>query len=220
MKTQSDARRAAFAPVGMYRTGPKRALDIALTVLSLPLFLPVGLFIALLIKLDSRGPALVKFKRLGRTRSAFYKYKFRTMVVDAEKVLEQLLASDEEIRKEYQSTYKIRNDPRVTRFGRLLRKTSLDELPQIINILKGDMSWVGPRDILESELAMFGEYAEKFVSVQPGLTGLWQVSGRSRLSYAERVRLDIYYIDHLSLGMDFEILLKTIPVVLLGDGAI
>jgi len=203
-----------------YRTGLKRVLDIALTVLSLPLFLPLGLLIALLIKLDSRGPALVRFKRLGRRRSTFFKYKFRTMVVDAEKVLEQLLAGNEEIRREYQSTYKIRNDPRVTRFGRLLRKTSLDELPQVVNILKGNMSWVGPRDILESELAMYGEHAGKFVSVQPGLTGLWQVSGRSRLPYSERVRLDIYYIDHLSLGMDLKILLKTIPVVLLGEGAI
>jgi lipopolysaccharide/colanic/teichoic acid biosynthesis glycosyltransferase len=142
------------------------------------------------------------------------------MVPDAEKVLQELLRHDEELRNEYSSTYKIKNDPRITRFGRWLRRTSLDELPQILNVIRGEMSWVGPRDILETELTMYGAHAEKFITVKPGITGLWQVSGRSRLPYSERVRLDIFYIDSLSLRLDLSILLRTFPVVLLGVGAI
>jgi len=198
----------------------KRCLDLVFTLLTLPVFLPLGLLIALAIKIDSRGPVLVKLKRLGKDRSAFYKYKFRTMVPDAERVLQELLWSNEEVRAEYEKTYKITNDPRITRFGRVLRRTSLDELPQILNVLLGDMSWVGPRDILDSELKMYGEFADKFVSVKPGITGLWQVSGRSRLPYSERVSLDVYYIDHIAPLLDMHILLKTIPVVLFGDGAL
>jgi lipopolysaccharide/colanic/teichoic acid biosynthesis glycosyltransferase len=204
---------------GLYIGRVKRLFDLALTVAALPLILPISLLIVLLIKLDSRGPALIKVKRLGRNHTSFFKYKFRTMLPDAERILQELLASDPEIRKEYEATYKIQNDPRITRFGRLLRKTSLDELAQVLNVIRGEMSWVGPRDILAKELAMYGEYGEKFVSVQPGITGLWQVSGRSRLPYSERVRLDVYYVDHLSLWMDLKILLKTFSVVLLGDGA-
>ncbi len=198
----------------------KRPIDLVFTLLTLPFFLPVALLIALLIKLDSPGPVLVKLKRLGKNRSSFYKYKFRTMVPDAEKVLQELLGSNQEIREEYQNTYKIRNDPRITRFGRLLRRTSLDELPQILNVIRGEMSWVGPRDILDRELEMYGEFADQFVTVKPGVTGLWQVSGRSKLPYSERVRLDLYYIEHASLFLDLQILSRTVPVVLFGDGAV
>jgi lipopolysaccharide/colanic/teichoic acid biosynthesis glycosyltransferase len=212
--------RTPFESKWDYRSAFKRWFDLAFTVLSLPLFLPLGLLVALLIRLDSRGPVIIRVKRLGRGGSTFYKYKFRSMVLNAEKVLQELLASNEMMRKEYEATYKIRNDPRVTRFGRLLRKISLDELPQILNILRGEMSWVGPRDILHSELAVYGEFGDKFVTVKPGLTGLWQVSGRSRLTYSERVRLDMHYIDHLSFLLDLKIILKTIPVVLFGDGAV
>ena len=198
----------------------KRWLDLAFTLATLPVFLPLALVIALVITLDSRGPVLVKLKRLGRDRSVFYKYKFRTMVPDAERVLEELLRSNEKVREEYERTYKIKNDPRITRFGHLLRRTSLDELPQILNVILGDMSWVGPRDILDSELKMYGDCADKFVTVKPGITGFWQVSGRSKLPYSERVRLDMYYIDHVSVLLDLRILLRTIPVVLFGDGAV
>jgi len=203
-----------------YRNGFKRSADIAWTILFLPLILPFAALVSLLIKLDSRGPVLVKVKRLGQEHSSFYKYKFRTMVPDAESVLQRLLKADEQLRQEYLSTYKIKNDPRITRFGRWLRRTSLDELPQVINVLRGEMSWVGPRDILETELVMYGEFGDKFVKVKPGITGLWQVSGRSRLPYAERVRLDMFYIDNVSLFLDLKILFRTIPVVLFGDGAI
>jgi lipopolysaccharide/colanic/teichoic acid biosynthesis glycosyltransferase len=185
----------------------------------LPLALPFSLIVALLIKLDSKGPILVRVKRIGLRGSSFYKYKFRTMVPNAEEALKRLLELDPKIRAEYTSTYKIANDPRITRFGSWLRKSSLDELPQVLNVLRGEMSWVGPRDILDTELAMYGEFGSKLLTVQPGITGLWQVSGRSKLSYAERVRLDSYYIDNISLLLDLKIILKTIPVVLLGDGA-
>lgn len=220
MSIPYEVARTAFESRWGYRSTFKRSFDLGFTVLLLPLFLPLGLLVALLIRLDSRGPVIIRVKRLGREGSTFYKYKFRSMVLNAEKVLQELLASNEVIRKEYEATYKIRNDPRVTRFGRLLRKTSLDELPQILNILRGEMSWVGPRDILPSELAVYGEFGDKFATVKPGLTGLWQVSGRSRLPYSERVRLDMHYIDHLSFLLDLKIILKTIPVVLFGDGAV
>jgi len=198
----------------------KRWVDIALTFLFLPLMVPFIFVVGLVIKLDSRGPVLVKVKRIGKDRISFYKYKFRTMVPDAERILKELLESDEELRKEYLSTYKIKNDPRITRFGRWLRRTSLDELPQVLNVLRGEMSWVGPRDILDTELAMYGESASKFVTVKPGITGLWQVSGRSRLPYSERVRLDVFYVDNVSFFLDLSIMFRTIPVVLFGDGAI
>jgi lipopolysaccharide/colanic/teichoic acid biosynthesis glycosyltransferase len=204
---------------GIYTLYFKRAVDLILTIVGLPLILPLALLIVILIKLDSPGPALIRLSRLGRNHSTFYKYKFRTMVMGAEQVLQNLLASDPVVRHEYETTYKIKSDPRITRFGRFLRKTSLDELAQVLNVLRGEMSWVGPRDILPKELAMYGEHGEKFVTVQPGITGLWQVSGRSTLPYAERVRLDTYYIDHLSLSLDMKILIKTIPVVLFGYGA-
>jgi lipopolysaccharide/colanic/teichoic acid biosynthesis glycosyltransferase len=203
-----------------YRAKFKRWADIVFSIFFLPLIVPFSLLAALLIKLDSRGPILVKLKRLGKDHSSFFKYKFRTMVPDAEKVLETLLRSNEVMREEYLRTYKIKNDPRITRFGRLLRRTSLDELPQVLNVLKGEMSWVGPRDILDSELAMYGEFGNRFVTVKPGITGLWQVSGRSQLAYTERVRLDMFYVDNVSFWLDLKVLLRTVPVVLFGDGAV
>jgi|SRR5579863_1283523 lipopolysaccharide/colanic/teichoic acid biosynthesis glycosyltransferase len=208
-----------FGPFS-YRRTFKRWMDIGFTFLCLPIIFLFCILVAVIIKLDSPGPILVRVKRIGKDRTGFLKYKFRTMIPDAEKALQDLLRTNEEIRREYLATYKIKNDPRVTRFGRLLRKTSLDELPQFLNVIKGEMSWVGPRDILDSELAMYGEFAAKFVTVKPGITGLWQVSGRSRLGYSERVQLDMFYIDNLSFPLDLKILFKTIPVVLLGDGAL
>ena len=142
------------------------------------------------------------------------------MIPNAEAALQKLLASDPAVRQEYEATYKIKKDPRITRLGRTLRRWSIDELPQLINVFRGDMSLVGPRQILSSEIHKYGAYGEKLITVRPGITGLWQVSGRSRLSYDERVRLDVYYIDHLSFGMDLHILLKTPLAVVNGDGAI
>jgi len=217
---------ATLSPAGSkdsiwsYRSKFKRAFDVFFSIAALPVALPFGLLIALTIRLDSEGPVLIRVRRLGRGGSTFYKFKFRTMIPDAEAVLRNLLNSHPEIRDEYQRTYKIKNDPRITRFGKWLRKTSLDELPQILNVIKGEMSWVGPRDILDTELAMYGECASKLLSVQPGITGQWQVSGRSKLSYEQRVLLDSFYIDNMSLLRDLEIIVKTVPVVLFGDGAV
>lgn len=199
----------------------KRVLDVLVALVAIVVLLPVWFVVALVIKLDSDGPVLHRTKRLGIGGSFFTKYKFRTMVPDGELVLQRLLESNPELRKEYEANYKIRNDPRVTRFGKILRKTSLDELPQLFNILKGDMSLVGPRDVIPPELEQYYAHCrEKFLSVKPGLTGLWQVSGRSKLPYEKRVELDMYYIENRSLWLDLKILLKTIPAVIKGDGAV
>ena len=199
----------------------KRAIDILLSTAAIILLLPIWLLIALAIKIESKGPVIHKTKRLGKNGTFFIKYKFRTMVPNGEEVLQRLLKSNPKLREEYEANYKIRNDPRVTRVGKFLRKTSLDELPQFFNILKGEMSLVGPRDIIPPELEQrYGHCKEKFLSVKPGLTGLWQVSGRSKLPYEKRVELDMYYIDHQSLWLDLKILVKTIPAVLKGEGAV
>ena len=205
--------------LGLYRGKFKFWFDVGFSLLVAPIALCFGLVAALIIWLDSPGPVLIKVRRLGQNGTTFLKYKFRTMVPDAEAVLNQLLESDSMIRQEYEQTYKIKNDPRITRFGKWLRRTSLDELPQILNVFQGNMSWVGPRDILDRELAKYGDCASRLLTVKPGITGLWQVSGRSRLTYPQRVRLDMQYIDHISLLLDLKVLLRTVPVVAFGDGA-
>lgn len=202
-----------------YRKIFKRWFDLSFSLVFLPLAIPFALLAAILIRLDSRGPVLIKVKRLGQGGTSYYKYKFRTMVPNAEEVLKKLLETDPNVKEEYLRTYKIKNDPRITRFGKGLRFTSLDELPQIINVLRGEMSWVGPRDILDTELVKYGEFGQKFLTVKPGITGLWQVSGRSNLSYGERVSLDMRYIDTVSFLVDLQIIARTMPVVLFGDGA-
>jgi len=192
----------------------KRIFDILLSAAAIVLLCPIWLLIIFAIKIDSKGPVFHKAKRLGKQGNFFIKYKLRTMVPNGEEVLQKLLQSNPALKEKYENNYKIKNDPRVTRVGSFLRKTSLDELPQFFNILKGEMSIVGPRDIIRPELEQhYGQCKEKFLSVKPGLTGLWQVSGRSRLPYKERVRLDLYYIDNRSLKLDLKILLKTIPAV-------
>ncbi|MBO8132142.1 MAG: sugar transferase [Candidatus Marinimicrobia bacterium] len=207
--------------MSLYYEKIKRAIDILLSLVAIIFLFPVGLLIAIAIKIDSKGSVIHKTKRLGKNGSFFIKYKFRTMIPNGEEVLQRLLESNPKLREEYESNYKIRNDPRVTRVGKFLRKTSLDELPQFFNILKGEMSLVGPRDVIPPELEKhYGYCKEKFLSVKPGLTGLWQVSGRSKLPYEKRVELDMYYIDHRSLWLDLKILIKTIPAVIKGDGAV
>lgn len=203
----------------LYQRGLKRWFDLAFSLVSFPVLIPLGFFVALIIELDSPGPILVKLERLGKGGVRFGQYKFRTMVADADFVLRELLESDPEVRKEFETTYKIKNDPRVTTVGRWLRKTSIDELPQILNVLKGEMTWVGPRPIRPDELTMYGDKASVFLSAVPGITGLWQVSGRSRLSYRERVHLDTRYIEGIRFRTDLLIILHTARVMLTGDGA-
>jgi exopolysaccharide biosynthesis polyprenyl glycosylphosphotransferase len=193
----------------------KRGLDIVLTLLWLIPGVPLMLLIGLLIKLTSRGPVIFAQTRVGKDGRTFKFYKFRSMYVDAEQRLAELLArSDREGHH-----FKMKADPRRTPIGAVIRKLSLDELPQLFNILKGDMSWVGPRPAIIPEVEKYDDWARQRLNITPGLTGLWQVSGRSDLSFEEMVKLDLYYAENWSLGLDLKILLRTIPAVISGRGA-
>jgi exopolysaccharide biosynthesis polyprenyl glycosylphosphotransferase len=193
----------------------KRVVDIVLSFLGIIISLPVFAVTALLIKLDSRGPIIFKQKRIGKNGVPFNIYKFRSMVVDAEKLQSRLMDQNEADGP----VFKIKNDPRVTRVGRWIRKYSIDELPQLFNVLKGDMSLIGPRPPLPHEVEKYTDYHWRRLDVKPGISGLWQVSGRSDLSFEEWVNLDIYYIENWSIALDIKILLRTIPTVLFSKGA-
>jgi undecaprenyl-phosphate galactose phosphotransferase len=196
----------------------KRAFDLAVSLALLPFLVMLIVIIGLSIKLESRGPVFYSHRRVGRGGRLFNCYKFRTMALDAEERLAELLRSNSETRDEWQKYWKLRNDPRVTRIGSLLRKTSLDELPQIFNVLKGEMSLIGPRPYLPRELDQLGAGIEAITKVAPGITGLWQVSGRSDTTYLNRIRLDTWYIMNWTLWLDVYILLKTVMVVLSTKG--
>lgn len=197
----------------------KRGMDVCITLLTAAVALPLGLLLALCIRLDSKGPALYTQTRIGQNGRSIKVYKFRTMVCDADALLKQHLDSNPHLRAEWQANQKLRHDPRITRMGTLLRKTSLDELPQLWNVFRGDMSVVGPRPIVDGEVDRYGKVYTDYSLVKPGITGLWQVSGRNNTSYAERIRLDHYYVTNWSVWMDIWILARTVPVVLLGKGA-
>jgi len=197
----------------------KRILDVGLVVFGGIVILPFLLFIALLVKVSSPGPVLYAHKRLGLNGKSFKAYKFRSMVLDADKKLETILNADPRLSAEWKKTQKLKNDPRVTSIGKFLRRTSFDEFPQLINILKGDMSLVGPRPVTEPELEKYGENAQRILTVKPGLTGLWQISGRSDTDYAERVSYDLYYLQSWSVWIDLWILYRTPAVIFKGKGA-
>ena len=197
----------------------KRSVDVMVALGALIFLLPVLIPIALIVRLSDGGPVLYRHKRLGRNGEQFLCYKFRSMVTDADARLAHLLATDPAARAEWEAAQKLRNDPRITRFGDFLRKSSLDELPQLLNILKGDMSVIGPRPIVESEIIKYGEFYAYYCDVRPGLTGLWQVSGRSDTTYQERVALDVRYVTERSFWMDLKIFFLTFPVVLRRVGA-
>lgn len=201
------------------RLSVKRAIDLLGTTLLSMLALPLGAILAVCIRLDSPGPAIYRQQRLGQDGRRFNVYKFRTMVVDADRRLRECLAANPALRHEWEKDQKLREDPRVTRMGAFLRKTSLDELPQLWNVFCGSMSLVGPRPIVENEVNKYGRVYTEYLLVKPGITGLWQVSGRNNTSYAERVRLDHYYVTNWSVWMDLWILARTIPVVIRGHGA-
>lgn len=196
----------------------KRVLDVILAAVGLILTAWLMVLVWVIVKLNSSGPAIFAQDRLGLDGKRVRIYKFRTMVVDSEQQLMALL-ENEGINIDYYDNYKIENDPRITPLGRYLRKWSLDELPQLINILKGDLSFVGPRPIVPFEIARYGSHGNMILRVKPGLTGLWQVSGRNDVSYEERIQLDLYYIHNWSLTLDLKIIFQTIPAVLLGKGA-
>jgi Undecaprenyl-phosphate galactose phosphotransferase WbaP len=202
-----------------WNLGIKRFMDLS-TAISIGLVLsPLLLGIALLVKVSSPGPVLYGHTRLGLNGKHFKAYKFRSMVIDADVRLKALLASDPTAKAEWEANHKIKNDPRITKLGKFLRQTSLDEFPQLINIIKGEMSLVGPRPIVDDEVAKYGEDFSRIFSVKPGLSGLWQVSGRSDTDYAERVSFDTYYLQSWSVWLDLWVLYKTIGVVLKGKGA-
>lgn len=197
----------------------KRSLDVVGSSLGILLLLPLLLTLAILIKLTSRGPALFGHYRVGKNGRTFRTWKFRTMVRDSDRILQQHLQSDPDLMAEWNACHKLRNDPRVTPLGRILRRFSLDELPQLLNVLTGDMSLVGPRPIVRSEITRYAAAYESYCRVRPGLTGLWQVSGRNNTTYAERIAFDQFYVSNWSLWLDFSILFRTFRVVLLAEGA-
>jgi exopolysaccharide production protein ExoY len=197
----------------------KRGFDIVGSLVLILLVLPLALVVAFAIAVDSRGPILFVQRRVGRNDVEFSLLKFKTMVRDAEGALADHIASDEELLREWERSRKLRDDPRITRVGGFLRRFSVDELPQVVNVLRGDMSLVGPRPVTRDEMPYFGERVRQILSVRPGLTGLWAVSGRSNVSYEERIELELRYAVGWSLWMDAKILLRTIPAVLRGHGA-
>lgn len=197
----------------------KRVVDGVLAVIAFVVFLPAFAIIPLLIKLTSRGPVFYRQRRLGIGGRVFHIWKFRSMYVDADARLGRILASDHRRKVEWEANFKLTGDPRVTPFGKLLRKTSLDELPQLFNIFAGDMALIGPRPIIDEEVRYYGDVYRVFSSVRPGITGLWQVSGRSDTGYVRRVALDTYYVLNWSPWLDLWILVRTVLAVLLMRGA-
>ena len=202
-----------------YRLG-KRLLDILSVCAFLPYLVPLFLLVALIVKISSPGPVLYRQKRIGRFGREFTLWKFRSMYCNSDEVLFNYLEASPEAAREWKQTHKLRNDPRVTRLGHMLRRTSLDELPQFLNVLLGTMSLVGPRPIVQAEKSQYRESYFFYVSARPGLTGLWQVSGRSNLSYRQRVALDEEYIRSWNLGLDLQILWRTAGAVWTSVGAV
>lgn len=199
----------------IYR-GFKRIVDVILGCIGLVLLSPVFLILAVCIKIDSKGPVIFAHKRIGKNGKEFNMYKFRSMYENAEEMIENF---SEEQKKEWQENFKLENDPRITRIGNFLRKTSLDELPQIVNIIRGDLSIIGPRPVTGEELEKYEENKEKFLSITPGLTGYWQANGRSNTTYEERMQMELYYVDNQSLWLDIKIFFKTIVSVVKKEGA-
>ncbi|WP_246678851.1 sugar transferase [Mesorhizobium sp. B2-5-7] len=197
----------------------KRIMDLVIAGAALVFAAPVIILVGLLIKITAGGPPIFSHSRVGFGGRSFDCYKFRSMVRNSDEVLSAYLDANPDARREWEETHKIRNDPRVTLLGRLLRKSSLDELPQLINILRGDMSCVGPRPIVKDELRRYGEHQAEYLATRPGLTGLWQVSGRSSMDYDNRVALDSQYVRNWSVWLDVVILLRTIVAVMRVDRA-
>lgn len=204
---------------GAYSAKLKRGLDLSLALALAPLVAAICCVVALWIRLDSRGSAVYTQTRVGKGGESFKIYKFRTMSADADERLAECLARNPDFAREWARTHKLKDDPRLTRAGVFLRKTSLDELPQFLNILRGEMSLVGPRPIVAEEIEKYGRYFALYREATPGLTGLWQVSGRNNASYRRRVACDVYYARNRSLPLDLKILLRTIPAALGRHGA-
>ena len=199
--------------------GSKRAFDIMVASAILLFALPTMFFIAVIMFSTDRGPILFSHERIGRNGKRFQCLKFRSMVVNSQEALRQHLELRPQARAEWEATQKLRDDPRITRLGRFLRVTSLDELPQLINVIRGEMSLVGPRPIVQDEVARYADQIEHYAAVRPGITGLWQVSGRSDVGYDQRVELDTLYVREQSFVGDLVILVKTVKVVVMRTGS-
>ena len=195
----------------------KRTIDILGALIGLVLLSPIFLIVAIAIKLDSKGPIIFGHNRKGLHGKDIKVYKFRTMYENSQEIFNNFTKEQKE---EFYKNFKLENDPRVTKIGDFLRRTSIDELPQLINILNGSMSIVGPRPIVQKEIDLYGDYANKLFSVVPGLTGYWQANGRSDTTYEERIKMDMYYIDNRGFWLDFKIIIKTFGSVLKGEGAV
>lgn len=199
----------------------KRFFDIVGSIIGIAILIPVtvAVWIARIVLKENDGPLFYEQLRYGKNGKMFRLYKFRSMCMNADEKLEKYLKENEEARKEFEETQKLDNDPRITKLGAFLRKTSLDELPQMINILFGQMSFIGPRPVIKKEIERYGKNKNKFLSVKPGLTGYWQVNGRSNTTYKERMELELYYVDHQSLWLDAKIFFKTFKAVFSHEGA-
>jgi len=196
-----------------------RGVDIVLSISALVFLAPLLLLVAAMVYLVDPGPILFGHRRLGKDGQSFRCWKFRSMVVDADERLRKLLAEDPQARAEWEQDHKLRNDPRITRIGHFLRKSSLDELPQFFNVLMGEMSLVGPRPIVKDEVSKYGRYFAEYCRVRPGITGLWQISGRNDVSYRRRVAIDVTYVRSKSLALDLGILFLTVPSVIARRGS-
>ena len=220
VRYSKQAGTSAFSPERLFRYRViKRGVDLMLVCVCLPVLLLMIASIAIVIRLSSPGPIFFSHRRIRRHGRFFSMWKFRTMCVNSAEVLENYLAANPDARAEWRKDHKLKHDPRVTRVGEFLRRTSLDELPQIWNVITGSMSLVGPRPIVAAEVEKYGTYFTDYCLVKPGVTGLWQVSGRSRVSYPERVQLDRQYAHHWSLAGDLRILCRTLSSVANQDGA-
>ena len=211
--------RHAQHKLGRVQMACKRGFDIVAALVFFIVFGPALLAVAIGVKLSSPGPIFYSQARIGRHGRSFRFYKFRSMVTNADEVLSSFLDTDEEAKSQWDAFQKLDNDPRITPFGRFIRKTSLDEFPQLWNVLVGDMSIVGPRPCMPGQKNLYGSAWASYCAVRPGLTGLWQVSGRNKLTYAQRVQLDAKYVAEWSFWMDMKLLFKTIRVVVTGDGS-
>ena len=201
--------------------GTKRIADICLSIIGIMLLIPMSTVIFVINLLTAnKGSVFYKHKRVGKNGKMFTMYKFRTMYEGADKDLEQIFNKNKEYKEEWEKSFKLQKDPRVTKVGKFLRRTSIDEIPQFINVLKGDMSIVGPRPVTTKEIEKFGIAKEKVLSMKPGITGYWATHGRTNTTYDERIKMEEMYIDKFSLMLDFRILLKTVITVIRKDGAI
>lgn len=199
----------------------KRIIDILGGIVGVVLLIPVtiGVYIARKILKEDDGPLFYEQLRYGKGGKQFRIYKFRSMCMNADKRLKEYLNQNDEAKKEFEENHKLKNDPRITKIGNVLRKTSIDELPQLINVLKGDMSLIGPRPVVDGEIQKYGKNKDKFLSVRPGITGYWAANGRSDTSYDERIKMELYYVDNISFKLDVKIFFKTILSVIKKEGA-